>query len=185
MLSFYVLVTSFVTPAHVQGLKTAQPFDIIRHIEAAIARLIAMPDTTAIGNVSEAHILLALIEAGYVVAKPFGDGCKYDFVIDDGRLLQRVQCKTGRLKNGCVVFNAFSVAGNSNGKTQSYLDLADLFAVYCPDNEQVYLMPVAQVGVSKVYLRIEKTQNRQQRRIRWANDHLLKPITSESENTRV
>jgi hypothetical protein len=137
-----------------------------------------MPDTTAIGNVSEAHVLVALIEAGYVVAKPFGDGCKYDYVIDDGRLLQRVQCKTGRLKNGCVVFNAYSVAGNSNGKRQGYKDHADIFAVYCPDNKQVYLVPVAAVGVGGTLLRIEQTQNNQRKRIRWAKDYELRALNS-------
>ncbi len=144
-----------------------------------------MPDTTAIGNVSEAKILAALVEAGYIVSKPFGDGCKYDYVIDDGNELQRVQCKTGKLKNSCVVFNAYSVAGNSNGKPQSYENLADLFAVYCPDNQQVYLMSVSQVGTSKISLRVEETLNNQQRRVRWASEDLLLPISPDDNHTRV
>ena len=137
-----------------------------------------MPDTTGIGNVSEARILVALIEAGYIVSKPFGDGCKYDYVIDDGKLLQRVQCKTGRLKNGCVVFNAYSVAGNSGGKRQGYKDYADVFAVYCPDNQRVYMVPVAEVGVGGTLLRIDQTQNNQQRRVRWAKDFELGSVNS-------
>ena len=135
-----------------------------------------MPDTTAVGNVSEARVLVALLEAGYVVSKPFGDGCKYDFVIDDGLSLKRVQCKTGRRKNGCIVFNAYSVAGNSNGKRQGYLEKADLFAVYCPDNSQIYLVPVEQVGVGGVLLRLEDTQNNQHKRIRWAANYELLPL---------
>ncbi len=121
-------------------------------------------------------MLSALVEAGYIVSKPFGDGCKYDFVIDDGALLQRVQCKTGRLKNGCVVFNAYSVAGNSNGKRQGYKEHADVFAVSCPQNEQVYLVPVAHVGGAGVLLRIEETQNNQQKRVRWAKEYQLQQI---------
>ncbi|HEY0069536.1 MAG TPA: group I intron-associated PD-(D/E)XK endonuclease [Chloroflexia bacterium] len=144
-----------------------------------------MPDTTIIGNISEAQVLLALIQAGYTVLKPFGDGCKYDLVIDDGYMLQRVQCKTGRLKNGCVVFNSYSVAGNSNGKRQGYTGLADLFAVYCPANGQVYLVPVTDVGVGGVLLRIEPTQNSQQRRVRWASQYALMPIIPSGNNMRV
>ena len=144
-----------------------------------------MPDTTAIGNVSEAKILAALVEAGYVVSKPFGDGCKYDYVIDDGKTLRRVQCKTGRLKNGCVVFNAYSVAGNSNGKRQGYTDLADLFAVYCPGNSQVYLVPVVEVGVGGILLRIEEPQNNQQKRVRWAREYVLVPVSPSDDNMRV
>ena len=144
-----------------------------------------MPETTTVGNLSEAKILVALIEARYIVARPFGDGCRYDYVIDDGETLQRVQCKTGSLKNGCVVFNAFSVAGNSNGKPQGYADAADLFAVYCPDNDQVYLVPIARVGASKVYLRVEQTQNNQQRRVRWAEEYLLVSIGPSNNIKRV
>ena len=135
-----------------------------------------MAQTTTIGNISEAKVLAALVEAGYTVSKPFGDGHKYDFVIDDGKTLLRVQCKTGRFKNGCISFNAFSVAGNSNGKSQAYTDLADIFAIYCPDNEQVYIVPVPKVGISKVYLRVEPSQNNQQKRVRWAREHVLMPI---------
>jgi hypothetical protein len=138
--------------------------------------------TTERGNMSEAWVLVALIEAGYTVLHPFGDGCKYDLAIDDGVTLKRVQCKTGRLKNGCVAFNAYSVAGNSNGVRQAYTDFADLFAVYCPDNQQVYLVPVKDVGITEVQLRIEETRNRQQRRVRWARDYLLAPVTPVQPN---
>ncbi|HET9492957.1 MAG TPA: group I intron-associated PD-(D/E)XK endonuclease [Chloroflexia bacterium] len=135
-----------------------------------------MPPTTVRGNLSEAKILAALVEAGYIVSEPFGDGHKYDYVIDDGVTLQRLQCKTGRLKRGCVEFNAYSVAGNSNGTRRGYSNLADVFGVYCPDTEQVYLVPVAQVGVGPVFLRIDPTQNNQQKRVRWAGDYEIVPI---------
>jgi hypothetical protein len=143
-----------------------------------------MPQTTATGNISEAKILAALVEAGYTVSKPFGDGHKYDYIIDDGSTLQRVQCKTGRLKRGCVEFNAYSVAGNSNGKRQGYSNLADVFGVYCPDNGDVYLVPVPQVGVGPIFLRIDQTLNNQQKRVRWADEYRLMPI-ARLNNTRV
>jgi hypothetical protein len=41
------------------------------------------------GNLSEAKILAAFVDAGYYVSVPFGSGYKYDLVIDDGRSLQR------------------------------------------------------------------------------------------------
>lgn len=132
-----------------------------------------MRETSTIGNASEARVLVALIEAGYVVCKPFGDGHKYDYVIDDGVTLQRVQCKTGRLRRGCVVFNSYSVAGNSNGQRQDYLNSCDLFAVYCLDNQEVYLVPVAAVGTTGVVLRVEETRNHQRKRVRWASEFRL------------
>jgi hypothetical protein len=137
-----------------------------------------MPQTTRIGNISEAKVLAALVEAGYVVSKPFGDGCKYDYVIDDGNVLQRLQCKTGRLRDGCIIFNAYSVAGNSNGVRKGYAELADIFGIYCPDNQQVYLVPVHDVGVGGILLRVDRTLNNQHKRVRWASEYQLASLIS-------
>jgi hypothetical protein len=37
--------------------------------------------TTEVGNASEAWVLAALIEAGYIVLQTFGDRCKYQRVL--------------------------------------------------------------------------------------------------------
>ena len=60
------------------------------------------------GNLTEARILAAFVAAGYLVSVPFGGGHKYDFVVDDSTRLSRVQCKTGRVKNNVLLFNAYS-----------------------------------------------------------------------------
>jgi PD-(D/E)XK endonuclease len=135
-----------------------------------------MPNTSQVGHLSEAKALVSLMEAGYVVSKPFGDGHKYDLIVDDGQLLQRVQVKTGKLINGCVVFNAFSIAGNSGGKSHGYRGRADIFAIYCPDNSKVYLVPVHSVGENKVFLRVEPTLGNQIRGINWAEEFELNPL---------
>src|SRR5918911_5350137 len=104
------------------------------------------------GNLSEARILAAFVAAGYLVSVPFGSGHKYDFVIDNSAGLLRVQCKTGRVNNGVLLFNAYSQSGNGSVK-MSYRGLADLFAVLNPDDDKVYLIPVNEVGVTEVSLR--------------------------------
>ena len=129
-------------------------------------------NTGSIGNLTEAKILAALVEAGYLVSLPFGDGHKYDLIIDDGKCFFRVQCKTGRVKGGVLKFNGYSLAGNG-GKRQSYKDVADLFAVLNPEDEQVYLIPVNDVGENDVSLRLIVPKNGQTRRVRWAVDYLL------------
>ena len=127
------------------------------------------------GNLSEARILAAFVAAGYLVSVPFGSGHKYDFVIDDSTHLFRVQCKTGRVKNGALIFNAYSQSGNGSVK-MSYRGLADLFAVLNPNNDKVYLLPVNDVGVSDVSLRLAPTLNRQTQGVRWAELYLLKSL---------
>ena len=127
------------------------------------------------GILSEARILAAFVAAGYLVSIPFGSGHKYDFVVDDSNRLLRVQCKTGRVKNGVLIFNAYSQSGNGSVKA-SYRGLADLFAVLNPDDDKVYLIPVDEVGVTDVSLRLAPTLNNQMQGVRWAEFYLLKPL---------
>ena len=127
------------------------------------------------GNLTEARILAAFVAAGYLVSVPFGSGHKYDFVVDDSTRLWRVQCKTGRVKNGTLLFNAYSQSGNGSVKV-SYRGLADLFAVLNPEDDKVYLVPVEEVGVTDVSLRLVPTLNRQSQRVRWAEFYLLRPL---------
>lgn len=128
------------------------------------------------GNLTEARILAAFVAAGYLVSVPFGSGHKYDFVVDDSNCLFRVQCKTGRVKNGVLLFNAYSQSGNGASK-MNYRGLADLFAVLNPDSDKVYLVPVKEVGVTDVSLRLTPTLNNQTQRVRVAESYLLKPLT--------
>lgn len=127
------------------------------------------------GNLTEAGILAAFVAAGYLVSVPFGSGHKYDFVVDDSKRLLRVQCKTGRVKNGVLLFNAYSQSGNGAVK-MSYRGLADLFAVLNPEDDKVYLVPVEEVGGTDVSLRLGPTLNRQSQRVRWAELYLLRPL---------
>lgn len=127
------------------------------------------------GNLSEAKILAALVAAGYFVSVPFGSGHKYDFVIDDTTRLYRVQCKTGRVRNGSLVFNSYSQSGNGATK-QGYRGLADLFAVLNPESGEVYLVPVDNFGTTGVNLRLTPTLNGQVSKINWAVNYLLAPL---------
>lgn len=127
------------------------------------------------GNLSEARVLAALVAAGYFVSLPFGSGHKYDFVIDDSVRLFRVQCKTGRVKHGALLFCAYSKAGNGSLR-MSYRGLADLFAVLNPDDNTVYIVPVNEVGETEVSLRLAPTLNKQAQGVRWAEFYLLKPL---------
>ena len=60
-----------------------------------------MDSPSAKGARSEAEILAALVAAGRTVLLPWGGHHRYDFVLDEGggRFL-RVQCKTGRFRQG-------------------------------------------------------------------------------------
>jgi hypothetical protein len=127
--------------------------------------------TTALkGNTTESKVLAALVERDFAVLLPFGEGHPYDLVVHVASdCFLRIQCKTARIHKGCILFNSRSTDhGNGPG---SYVGLADLFGVYCPPAESIYLVPVLQVPRSNVFLRLEPTRNNQRRGIRFAADY--------------
>ena len=58
----------------------------------------------------------------------------------------------------------------------SYRGRADLFAVLNPEDDKVYLIPVEEVGVTDVSLRLAPTLNGQAQGVRWAEFYLLRSL---------
>lgn len=129
-------------------------------------------ETREKGTLTESKILAAFVEAGYLVSLPFGDGHKYDLIVDDGRRIQRIQCKTGRVRGGSLLFNACSFSGNA-GTRRDYKSAADLFAILNLETGDVYVVPVEEVGHTVGSLRLNPTLSNQNKGIRWAKNHLL------------
>ncbi|MBA3321569.1 MAG: hypothetical protein H0T45_09045 [Pyrinomonadaceae bacterium] len=142
-------------------------------------------ETRERGTLTESKILAAFVEAGYLVSLPFGDGHKYDLIIDDGRRVQRVQCKTGRVRHGSLHFNACSFSGNA-GTRRDYKDSAEVFAVLNVETGDVYVIPVKEVGHTVACLRLHPTLSGQNKGIRWAKNYLLTSCIEQDEyNTSI
>jgi len=130
-----------------------------------------------VGDRSAAMVLARLLEIYEVVLLPFGENQRYDLVIDTGTDFIRVQCKTGRLENGVIRFNACSSTYHHPNRASGqpyrhhYRGAADMFGVYCRGNDKVYLVPVEDIGKRLGTLRIERTLNSQAQRVRWAGDY--------------
>ncbi|MQA75446.1 MAG: hypothetical protein GEU88_14075 [Solirubrobacterales bacterium] len=127
-----------------------------------------------IGLRTEAAILSELVRRGYSLLLPFGVNQRYDLVFDLGGEFMRAQCKTGRLRRGSVVFRTASVQSNTRGsRCHGYRGDADVFLVYCPETDVVYVVPVAESPKGHMMLRVDRTANGQSERIRWASDYEL------------
>jgi hypothetical protein len=125
-----------------------------------------------IGDRSTMAIMFALHLEGYPVLVPFGENTRYDLVIDTGSSLRRVQCKTGRLRNGAIIFRTCSSYGHHpNPKVirRDYEGQIEDFAVYCPELGAVYLIPIEDVATrTMAMLRVTPPRNGQHQRIRLA-----------------
>jgi hypothetical protein len=136
-----------------------------------------MPRPTS-GNTAEAVVLSALVRRGFHVLVPFGEGHPYDLAIHLGTTsILRVQCKTAWPSGGCLIFNSRST--DHGGGPQSYLGLADIFGIYFPVNQAVYLVPIDAVASFKGRLRLEPPLNNQKRRVRLAADFEIDRWTPE------
>jgi hypothetical protein len=134
-----------------------------------------------IGDHSALAIAIALRAAGHAVYVPFGENTRADFVIDDGRRLARVQCKTGRLRNGVVQFktcSSYAHHSNPASRARDYLGQIEYFAVYCPETSGIYLMPIEEVPVRwNGSLRVAEARNSQKLRVRYAKDSEIGRVT--------
>jgi hypothetical protein len=127
-----------------------------------------------VGQRTEATVLAELVRRGYRVLTPFGVNHRYDLVLDVGGRFLRVQCKTGRLRNGSVVFQTRSVRANRMGwYARAYSGEIDLFMVYCRALDRLYAVPVEVAPLGGGRLRVEPAANNQSRGIRWAADFEL------------
>jgi hypothetical protein len=141
---------------------------------------VGRPHPKIVGDASQAMVLGRLVQAGKNVLVPFGENVRYDYVIEEANgSFVRVQCKTGRLRKGVITFNTCSSTYHHPSNRgmrvyqHHYRGDADVFGVYCPETDGVYLVPVDDVGKKGCSLRVEPTLNNQIKKIRWAGDFEL------------
>jgi hypothetical protein len=127
-----------------------------------------MRNTTAVGDLSVAMVTGALLRAGKNVLKPLSDGLRYDLAIEEAGALSRIQCKTGRLRRGAIIFNTASVTANGK-RSRGYDGDAEFFGVFCPETDEVYLVPIAATAKVKGRLRFTVPRNNQAKRILYAS----------------
>lgn len=151
---------------------------IIGYIDTNMCSPLPKPELTNhpvdVGHRAEAAILSALVQRGYRVLLPFGVNQRYDLVLEcEGRFL-KVQCKTGRLRDGVVRVSTQSIQSNTRGtRTRSYTGEVDLFIVYCTDNEGIYVVPADEVPARGMHLRVDPPRNGQSKHVRWAKQYQL------------
>ena len=120
-----------------------------------------MKDTTSRGDIAEFQVIAALVRHGKRLLRPLSSASRYDLLIDnaDGTFT-RVQCKSGVLRKGCVLFRLYSVSGHET-RAKGYEGQVDAFGVYCAGTSATYLVPVEAIaGCGQMAaLRVEPPRN--------------------------
>jgi PD-(D/E)XK endonuclease len=90
------------------------------------------------GDVAESAFLHKAVQLGLIVAKPWGDNSSYDFIVDSGERLLRVQVKmTSSLCDG-----RYKVAAHGAESAPYGLDDIDVLVAFVPPEDAWYIIPV-------------------------------------------
>ena len=100
------------------------------------------PNTKRVGERSEAAFLMKAFDEGFAVTKPWGDSERYDFIVDSGRRLWRVQLKcTATLRaRGYDVQSIYAVYGE--GKVCYSAEDIDVLVAYIVPKTAWYVLPI-------------------------------------------
>ena len=136
-----------------------------------------MKDTNIVGTITELKCITYFLELGYTVSVPQNPS-RYDFIIDTGNNLFKIQVKTGNTTRaeGCLTFSTCSSHYIKGKHVHSDYknDNIDYFCTFF-ENE-CYLIPVSECGSSEKRLRLIPTKNGQTHNICFAKDYIAKEV---------
>jgi hypothetical protein len=130
-----------------------------------------MINTQQIGCLTEQKCFVKCLEAGYMVSKPLFDNARYDFILDTGKQLLRIQVKTSTWNEDCSAFsfNGYSQHSTGNGNKRMKYTNKEIDYFMTEKDGIFYLYPADEVGFTVKKLRITSKQN--QSSIKWAKDY--------------
>jgi hypothetical protein len=107
------------------------------------------PNPKRRGELAEAAFLLKAQSMGFRVARPWGDSDRYDFILDSGARLWRVQLKSTEVlhSRGYEVQPIYGVYGR--GKSGYTAGDIDVLVVRIGPVDVYYVLPIAAVALAK------------------------------------
>lgn len=134
-------------------------------------------DTNILGSITELKCITYFLELGYTVSVP-QNPCRYDFVLDTGDRMLRIQVKTSNTtrRPGGITFSTCSshYVKGKHTHTSYKQDNIDYFCTYY--NNECYLVPVCECGGREKCLQLGPLKNGQVKNITFAKDYIAKEV---------
>ena len=132
-------------------------------------------DTNIKGTITELKCKTYFLELGYMVSTPESP-TRYDFILDIGTELLKIQVKTSHSDGEKLTFKTTSRHITSKGSTVHHYknDGIDYFCTWY--NGECYLIPVQECGTSEKCLRLVPAKNGQVKNISFAKNYIAKEI---------
>ena len=134
-------------------------------------------NTKRLGNIGEIKTIAKLVEMQIPVYQAFGDIEKADLVADFNGKLNKIQVKTSEIfENGSFIVDLTSstIRKKLDYKHKYSSNEIDYFATFW--NNQVYLVPVEEVSVSKQLRFFVVNKHTNLKQIQWAKDYEVERI---------
>ena len=134
------------------------------------------------GNLTEVLCLTEFVKLGLKVSIPYGEDCRYDFIVDVNGHLLKIQCKTShKLENlEGFKFKCESVVVTRTKTVCSKYSLNEIDFFATIDDNKCYLVPVEECGATKT-LRYCYPRNGQKKNICLAENYKLEDIIKQFE----
>jgi len=143
-----------------------------------------MIDTRARGDEAEAAVLHAFTRHGLRVWLPWSRFGACDLLVEGAHgAFVRVQVKSGRVRDRCVIANTRST-DHGSGRL-SYLGHVDVLAIHVAELNEQFVVPISEACGFDIRLRLSPTRNNQRARVRFARDYLLAEWASRAPGSSV
>jgi PD-(D/E)XK endonuclease len=126
------------------------------------------------GAIAELAIAAEAVKAGIPVLRPVAEGGRYDLAFEIGGRFFRVQCKSAVRRGDVIVVGTRTCRLTPRGYVRTVYDASevDAIAVFCPETNGCYLMPIEDVrGRWELRLRLARARNNQEFAITYAADY--------------
>lgn len=129
------------------------------------------------GYLTEQKCFVKCLEAGYTISKPLFDNARYDFILDTGTKLLRIQVKTSvwNEDHSAFSFNGYSQHNTGNGNKRMKYTSTEIDYFMTEKDDVFYLYPAEEQGFVSRVLRITSKQN--QSSIKWAKDYEFEEVS--------
>ena len=129
------------------------------------------------GAITEQKCFLKCIQQGWTVSKPLFDNARYDFILDTGNKLLRIQVKTSAWlddSHTAFSFNGYSQHSLSLGNKKMHYTNKEIDYFMTEKDNVYYLYPATDEGFTRKILRFSAKQANKS--INWAKDYQFEEI---------
>lgn len=136
-------------------------------------------NTKVKGRITEQRCLLKCLELGYQVSRPMFDDARYDFILDTGEKLIKIQIKTSAWNKDKTAFsfNGYSQHSTGNGNKRMKYTCKEIDYFMTEKNGVFYLYPAEEEGFVSKILRLSSKQN--QPNIFWAKNYEFEEVSKD------